>query len=91
MSFTIKHTAREVEYLTDNFVDKNKDELSPFLKQAFVTSNETIVAIFEMKSGIKNYEPEDPNKRANPKEKFLGFKFRRDMANLIDQLIVCQC
>lgn len=32
MSFTVKHTAREVEYLTDNFVEKNKDELSPFLK-----------------------------------------------------------
>lgn len=31
-SFIVKHTAREVEYLTDGFVEKNKDELSPFVK-----------------------------------------------------------
>jgi myosin heavy subunit len=32
LSFIVKHTARDVEYLTDGFVEKNKDELSPFLK-----------------------------------------------------------
>ncbi len=43
LSFIVKHTAREVEYLTEGFVEKNKDELSSFLKQAFDTSYSTIV------------------------------------------------
>lgn len=91
LSFIVKHTARDVEYLTDGFVEKNKDELSPFLKQAFDTSYATIVAIFDMKSGLRNLPPDDPNAKVNPKEKFLGFKFRRDMTNLVDQLIACNC
>jgi hypothetical protein len=37
-----------------------------------------------MKSGLKNLPPDDPNAKVNPKEKFLGFKFRRDMTNLVD-------
>lgn len=61
LSFIVKHTARDVEYLTDGFVEKNKDELSPFLKQAFDTSKPTIVAIFDMKSGLKNIPEDDPN------------------------------
>lgn len=91
LSFIVKHTAREVEYLTESFVEKNKDQLSPFLKQAFDTSHSTLVQIFELKCGLRNVLPEDPNAKSNPKEKYLGFKFRRDMNNLIEQLIVCNC
>lgn len=37
-----------------------------------------------MRSGLKNLPDVDPNKKVNPKEKYLGFKFRRDMNNLVN-------
>lgn len=88
LSFIIKHTARDVEYLTDNFVEKNKDELSLFLQKAVETSHKEIVAIFNNET---KEEREDGNTKRNPKEKYLGYKFRKDMNNLIGQLSSCFC
>ncbi len=31
MNFTIKHTASDVEYLANDFIDKNKEEFSSIL------------------------------------------------------------
>ena len=82
-SFIVKHTARDVEYLTDGFVEKNKDELSMFLRTAIETSKPDIVGIFNGTSGLKKIADFDPNAKIDPREKYLGFKFRRDMNNLI--------
>lgn len=82
LTFVVKHTARDVEYLTDSFVEKNKDELSPFLNEAMHTSDETVVGIFDQISGLDVNGVEE--KSTNPNEKFLGYKFRRDMDNLIN-------
>ena len=92
LSFIVIHTARDVEYLTDSFVEKNKDELSPYLQKAIDSSKKEIKDIFNNISGL-NLPPKkvDPNERKNPKEKYLGFKFRRDMNNLVNQLIKCHC
>ena len=90
LSFIIKHTARDVEYLTDNFVEKNKDELSLFLHKAVETSNKEIVEIFNEGEANSKTGEEGKAKR-NPKEKYLGYKFRKDMNNLISQLSACYC
>ena len=47
LSFKIVHTARTVEYETDSFVEKNKDELSSFLKRSIDTANPVIQGIFK--------------------------------------------
>jgi myosin-5 len=92
LSFIVIHTARDVEYLTDSFVEKNKDELSPYLQKAIDSSKKEIQDIFNQISGLKvKKEVVDKDERKNPKEKYLGFKFRRDMNNLIIQLTKCNC
>lgn len=87
--FMIKHTARDVEYATDGFVEKNKDELSPFLQTAFETSHPEVVSVFNCLLEGES-KPEEDVKR-NPKEKYLGFKFRRNMNELIETLASCYC
>ncbi len=78
-----------MEYLTTSFVEKNKDELSPFLKKAVETSDKIIVGIFNEVGGLELTQKPATKKRINPKEKYLGFKFRRDMNNLVNQLVKC--
>ena len=89
LSFNVKHTARTVSYLTDNFVEKNKDELSLFLEGAVRTAKPAITSIFFNELVKKN--PDQEGKRKNPKEKYLGYKFKMDMNNLVDQLSRCYC
>lgn len=89
LSFIIKHTARDVEYLTDNFVEKNKDELSLFLQKAIETSNKEIVAIFN--KGLNSENDDDGKTKRNTKDKYLGYKFRKDMTDLVNQLSACYC
>ena len=89
LSFVIKHTARDVEYLTDHFVEKNKDEFSLFLQSALETSNKEIVAIFNNSEG-SSQEEEDKAKK-DPKEKYLSYKFKKDMDHLVAQLSACHC
>ncbi len=46
MKFIVKHTARDTEYEVTNFVDKNKDEVSPFMHSAMTTCEASIYGIF---------------------------------------------
>lgn len=94
LSFIVKHTARDVEYMADGFVEKNKDELSSFLSRAIDTSITDVVEIFNEISGlgITREQIEEKEKATkNPKEKYLGFKFRRNMDDLVNQLAACYC
>ena len=91
LSFIVKHTARDVEYVTDGFVEKNKDELSPFLQSAIETSHKEIVDIFNEVSGLDIVKSSGEEVKKNPKEKYLGFKFRRNMDDLINTLARCYC
>ena len=90
LSFIVKHTARDVEYLTDSFVEKNKDELSVFLQTALETSHKEVVDVFNETSGLGAPKPAEDVKK-NPKEKYLGYKFRRNMDDLINTLARCYC
>lgn len=87
--FIIKHTARDVEYLTDSFVEKNKDELSNFLQTAFETSQKEVVAVFN--NLIEGEVKSEEEVKKNPKEKYLGYKFRKNMNDLVETLGSCYC
>jgi myosin-5 len=91
LSFTVRHTARDVEYLADSFVEKNKEEFPEFLQKFINTCKTSIVGIFNntLDHPIKE-EPElvDPKKG---RQLSLGFKFRRDMDDLVNQLAKCYC
>jgi len=44
--FFVKHTARDVDYKIDNFIDKNKDEISNDILLAINTCKNQIVKIY---------------------------------------------
>ena len=56
-----------------------------------MTSNEVIANIFENTQGLDIIQEEDNNKRIDPREKYLGFKFRKEMNELITQLTITNC
>lgn len=91
LTFIVKHTARDVEYLTDTFVEKNKDELSAFLQNAIDTSHKEVVEIFNEISGLGITKSQNDDVKKNPKEKYLGYKFRKNMDDLISTLARCNC
>ena len=91
LSFNLKHTARTVNYLTNNFIEKNKDDISVFLLDSIQTSKKVVVQIFNNDFGEDNSDKSIEVKKKNPKEKFLGYKFRKDMNNLINELSKCYC
>jgi myosin-5 len=86
--FGIKHTAKNVWYTTDGFTEKNRDEFPPNLMEALQKADKTILRIFSLKL-TDDEKIED--KKKDPQEKFLGFKFRQEMQGLMDCLEMCQC
>lgn len=89
-SFEVIHTARDVEYCIDSFVEKNMDEISSYLVEAIATSQATIFSIYEQGRNCKQ-EPASVGKKRKKESKFLGAKFKKDMDSLIDQLTKCYC
>jgi myosin-5 len=87
--FIVKHTARDVEYVTDNFVEKNKDELSLFLQNAVEKGLPDVVRVFH--NLLEGEAKSEEEVKKNPKEKYLGYKFRKNMNDLIDALAACYC
>lgn len=93
-SFVVKHTARDVEYCVDSFVEKNKDEISSFLEDAIKSCKKAVVDIYIKGSQAKTVQEPETNKKrrgGGSNAKFLGFKFKKDMDNLINQLAKCYC
>jgi myosin-5 len=86
--FGIKHTAKDVYYYSPGFIEKNKDELPGNLVSAFSKGNKVIVRIFTKKLRDDEDIAEKVN---NPMEKFLGYKFRMNMQELMDELMTCEC
>jgi len=90
-TFIVKHSAKDVEYNVNGFRAKNKDELSKFIEDNLNSSAITAVAKVWKNLGIDEKEPLDSKKASNPKDKFLGYKFRTQMKELVDELHSCQC
>lgn len=86
--FGVSHTAKDVFYTIDNFVEKNKDELPPNLLEVLDKGDEEISKIFNLKLNSSDVVQ---TKKKNQKEKFLGYKFKREMQSLMDELLACEC
>lgn len=86
--FGIKHTAKDVYYYSVGFIEKNKDELPEFFLETLNKGNNVIMRIFNNKLTDEEVMEE---KVANPQEKFLGYKFRMNMQDLMDELNSCEC
>ncbi|KAL4449786.1 hypothetical protein ABPG74_008159 [Tetrahymena malaccensis] len=82
-TFIIKHTATDVEYSSDDFCDKNKDEVSKQIESCIRQSkNQTVVSIFSIEGNEATNQMQ--------KDKFLGEKFRNQMNDLMNVLNSCQ-
>jgi myosin heavy subunit len=98
--FTIIHTAKNVEYSTNNFVNKNLDEVKPIMSEAIENSSDNNIKYIlnevndesEYKAK-KQKQEEEANAKSNLKtnNKYIGAKFRVDMNSLMTELSTCQC
>jgi myosin heavy subunit len=75
-TFTLIHTAKDVEYNVNGFRAKNRDETSVILLDAMSVSHSELVADLFVKSDIKS-------------DKFLGTKIRKEMSELMKELNSC--
>ena len=93
--FSVQHTAKTVEYFSNNFVDKNKDETKINVLKAILNStNKIFNYIFTVTLNDDEFEKEkskltDDKKWVNKDEKFLGLKFCKEMKQLKKELKAC--
>lgn len=89
-TFFVHHSAKEVEYNTDGFREKNKDEISSAISDVIISStNKEVVKVWKFLCGEEKESQEQH--KPNPKEKFLGYKFRMQMKDLMEELKSCEC
>jgi myosin heavy subunit len=69
-------------------VEKNKDELPENLISCLITGEKEIMKIFQNKL---THDEIIEEKVKNPKDKYLGYKFRAEMQSLMDELLNCEC
>ena len=86
--FKIEHSARLVAYTVWGFTEKNKDDLPDALVETLSNGNPIWSMIFAGKLTIDE-ELEEVTHSA--KEKYLGYKFRMQMQELMDELLSCEC
>ena len=93
--FSVEHTAKTVEYSSNNFVDKNKDEIKiNVLKSILNSKNQIFNYIFTVTLNNEDFLSEknkltDDKKWVNKDEKFLGLKFCKEMKQLKKELKSC--
>jgi myosin heavy subunit len=86
--FGIKHTAKDVYYYSGGFIEKNKDELPTYLLETMDKANKAMMRVFRNKLTDDEVIEE---KVTDPREKFLGYKFRQNMEELMVELNSCEC
>lgn len=86
-NFAIKHTSKQVEYSSIDFINKNIDFVKPIMQSTFAAfPNDTYrrILLYDPES----FESKNKNKS---KEKFLLNKFKNDLNNLIEDLKNTEC
>lgn len=86
--FVIKHTAKDIEYTTDNFVEKNLDAIPPEINACILASKSPelvdIFSIFDtidrIKAEMSGDPPPDEGKKVE--KKTLGCNFREQINDL---------
>ena len=97
--FSIFHTAKDVEYNAEGFIEKNMDEVKSTMTDLALNSTNIIIRyIFlnsldedEYKTKLQYIELEKSNKTVKKELKFLCSKFRNEMNLLMEELSSCQC
>ena len=92
LTFIVNHTASSVEYNTDGFAFKNRDELSPYIEKALFNSKfEMVPKVYKGLCGNQKESEEAGAKKDAKTDKFLGAKFRLQMKDLMTELQSCDC
>ena len=92
LTFIVNHTASSVEYNTDGFAFKNRDELSPYIEKALFNSKfEMVPKVYKGLCGNQKESEEAGAKKDAKTDKFLGAKFRLQMKDLMIELQSCDC
>jgi len=89
--FTIKHSAKDVKYSVETFIEKNVDELSSSLEKVLVTKTHPIVSQIYSNSvpEIDQSEEQDQEEKKGggaPKKKTIWSKFSIQMQELMEEL-----
>ena len=93
--FSVEHTAKTVEYYSNNFVDKNKDETKINVLKSILNSKSQIfnyiftVTLDNEEFIVEKDKLTDDKKWVNKDEKFLGLKFCKEMKQLKKELKAC--
>lgn len=81
-TFIIMHSAKDVEYTTTGFIEKNKDQVP---KETLILLQNS--QIDNLKDFYKFQQKEITGRGA----KFLSYKFRNEMSQLMKELMECDC
>ena len=98
LNFSIEHSAKNVTYLSKNFIEKNKDEIKESVIDCLIESKDEIIKMiytnttskeeFE-KVKIEILEERKNINNAKITNKYLGMKFCNEMKNLKKELKLC--
>ena len=88
--FIVHHSVKSVTYSTNNFLEKNMDDVGELcLKVVAESANKNIRAIYD--PYYQDFKESLASKSKNRKAKFLGFKFRQNLQQLMSTLLACDC
>ena len=93
--FSVEHSAKVVEYSSNNMIDKNKDEMKIKVSECLLNSKSIIlkliftITLTEEEFLIEKEKILDENRVVSKNEKFLGLKFCREMKQLKKELKLC--
>lgn len=90
-SFKIKHTARTVTYTIDGFVEKDRDELPAAVVDLIYRTKDNLARLWQGKVGDAQTEHSYGNMKKIMKMNYLGYKFRMEMSELMEELEGNEC
>ena len=80
--FIVHHSVKSVTYSTNSFLEKNMDDVGELcLKVVAESANKNIRAIYD--PYYQDFKESLTSKNKNRKAKFLGFKFRENLKQLM--------